>query len=135
MADRKIALIIRLDLAPWQKMNVTAFLASGVVAEHPEIIGAPYEDGDGTLYARLSGTPILIYGGEGPALNRALERALARAIRPALYTEEMFKTGNDDDNRAVVKAVKRADMKLAGLAVLGERKIVDKILDGLKFHP
>jgi hypothetical protein len=55
-------------------------------------------------------------------------------VRPALYTEDMFKTTHDAANREVVKAVARADLDLVGLAVRAERKVVDKILDGLKFH-
>ena len=30
--DTKIAIAVRADLEPWQKLNVTAFLASGVAA-------------------------------------------------------------------------------------------------------
>jgi hypothetical protein len=33
--DTKIALIIRNDLAAWQKLNVAAFLASGIAAAFP----------------------------------------------------------------------------------------------------
>jgi hypothetical protein len=33
-----------------------------------------------------------------------------------------------------VKALARADLNLVGLALRAERKVVDKILDGLKFH-
>jgi hypothetical protein len=69
-----------------------------------------------------------------PALSRALERALARDVKPAVYTEEMFRTTHDAANRAVVKAVIRADLNLVGLAMRAERKVIDKILDGLKFH-
>ena len=67
-------------------------------------------------------------------MSRALERALARNVKPALYTEDMFKTTHDEANRAAVKAVARADLNLVGLAVRAERKVVDKIMDGLKFH-
>ena len=31
MFDTKIAIVVREDLAVWQKLNVTAFLTSGVV--------------------------------------------------------------------------------------------------------
>jgi hypothetical protein len=133
--DTKIAILIRTDLEAWQKLNVAAFLASGIAAAFPECIGAPYEDGSGTLYHALIGQPILIYGApDGAALSRALERALARNVKPALYTEDMFKTTHDDANRAAVKAVARADLDLVGLAVRAERKLVDKIVDGLRFH-
>jgi hypothetical protein len=132
--DTKIAVVVRTDLEPWQKLNVTAFLAGGIAAAFPECIGAPYEDGSATKYLSLIGQPILIYGADGAALTRALERALARNVTPAMYTADMFTTTHDEANRAAVKAVARADLNLVGLAVRAERKVIDKIVDGLKFH-
>ena len=38
--DTKVVLVVREDLASWQKLNVTAFLATGIAAAAPEIIGA-----------------------------------------------------------------------------------------------
>ena len=132
--DTKIAVVIRTDLAPWQKLNVAAFLTSGIAAAFPGCIGEPYQDGSGTPFLALIGQPILIYGADGPALSRALERALARGVTPAVYTEEMFKTTHDAANREAVRAVQRADLNLVGLAMRAERKVIDKIADGLKFH-
>src|ERR1700759_288883 len=132
--DTKIAVVVRTDLEPWQKLNVTAFLAGGIAAAFPECIGAPYEDGSGTKYQPLIGQPILVYGADRAALTRALERALARNVTPAVYTEDMFNTTHDEANRATVKAVVRADLNLVGIAVRAERKVLDKIVDGLKFH-
>jgi hypothetical protein len=132
--DTKIAVVIRADLEVWQKLNVASFLAGGLAATFPECVGEPYEDGSGTIYLALIGQPILIYGADRPALSRALERALTRNVTPAVYTEAMFKTTHDAANRAVVKAVARADLDLVGLAMRAERKVIDKIVDGLKFH-
>jgi len=132
--DTKVALVIRPDLEAWQKLNVAAFLSSGIAAVFPECVGAPYEDGSGTRYHALIGQPILIYAADRPALSRALERALARDVKPAVYTEDMFSTTHDEANREAVKAVIRADLNLVGLAFRAERKVVDKIVDGLKFH-
>src|ERR1700720_4533543 len=83
--DTKIAVVIRTDLEAWQKLNVASFLAGGIAAQFPECIGAPYEDGTGTKYLSLIGQPILIYGADRAALSRALERALARNVTPAVY--------------------------------------------------
>jgi hypothetical protein len=132
--DTKIAVVIRTDLEAWQKLNVASFLAGGIAAAFPECIGEPYQDGSRTPYLSLFGQPILIYGGDRAALTRALERALARNVKPAVYTEDMFKTTHDAANRAAVRAVIRADPNLAGLAMRAERKAIDKIVDGLKFH-
>ena len=132
--DTKIAVVIRTDLETWQKLNVASFLTGGIAAAFSECIGEAYEDGSGTRYLALIGQPILIYGADRAALSRGLERALARNVTPALYTEEMFTTTHDAANRAAVKAVGRGDLNLVGLALRAERKVVDKILDGLKFH-
>ena len=132
--DTKIAVVIRTGLEAWQKLNVAAFLAGGIAAAFPECIGDAYEDGSGTRYLSLIGQPILIYGADRAALSRALDRALARNVTPAVYTEDMFKTTHDEANRAAVKAVARADLNLVGLALRAERKVIDKIVDGLKFH-
>lgn len=132
--DTKIALIIRSDLQAWQKLNVAAFLASGIAAAYPPCIGEPYEDASGGRYHALIGQPILIYGADGAGLARALERATARDVKAAVYTEGMFKTTHDAANRAAVRAVPRAELNLVGLAFRAERKLIDKVVDGLKFH-
>jgi len=133
--ETKIAVVIRTDLEAWQKLNVASFLTSGVAAAFPECIGEPYEDGSGTQYLALIGQPILIYGAtDRAALSRALERALARNVTPAIYTEEMFSTTHDAANRGAVRAVARADLNLVGIAMRAERKVIDKIVDALKFH-
>jgi len=132
--DTKIAVVVRSDLEVWQKLNVASFLCGGIAAAFRECVGEPYEDGSGTRYLPLIGQPILIYGADRSALSRALERALARNVQPALYTKDMFKTTHDAANRAAVRAVERTDLNLVGLAMRAERKVIDKIVDGLKFH-
>ncbi|TPQ28456.1 DUF2000 domain-containing protein [Bradyrhizobium guangdongense] len=132
--DTKIAVVIRTDLQAWQKLNVAAFLTSGIASAYPACIGDAYEDASGTKYLSLIGQPILIYGADGPALTRALDRALTRNVTPAVYTEDMFKTTHDAANREAVRAVARTDLNLVGIAMRAERKVIDKIVDGLKFH-
>src|SRR3979411_2793576 len=97
--DTKIAVVIRTDLEVWQKLNIAAFLTSGIAEAFPGCIGEPYQDGSGTPYLSLIGQPILIYGADRPALTRALERALARNVTPAAYTEELFQPTHDAPTR------------------------------------
>ena len=132
--DTKIALVIRDDLQAWQKLNVAAFLAGGIAAAFPNCVGDPYEDGSGSRYHALIGQPILIYGADKAALTRALDRAFARSMKAAVATEDMFKTTHDASNREVVRAVQRTDLNLVGLAFRADRKVIDKVVDGLKFH-
>jgi mannose-6-phosphate isomerase-like protein (cupin superfamily) len=64
MFDTKIAIVLRNDLAMWQKLNVTAFLTSGIVGAHPGILGEPYEDAGGNTYSPLVIQPIIVRSAE-----------------------------------------------------------------------
>ena len=133
--DTKIAIAVRADLEPWQKLNVTAFLASGIAASAEDIMGKPYEDASGNTYLELFRQPVVVYSADGPTLSQAHRRALAREMPMAVYTMDMFVTGNDDDNRAAVRAVPAAELQFAGLALHGPRNAVDKIFKGATLHP
>jgi hypothetical protein len=39
MFDTKISIVVREDLATWQKLNVVAFLMSGVIGANAGLIG------------------------------------------------------------------------------------------------
>jgi hypothetical protein len=133
--ETKIAIVVREDLAVWQQLNVTAFLASGIAAAFDDTIGKPYEDGSGNRYLELFRQPVLVYAGDTAALGAVRERAVSREMATAIYTEDMFSTGHDEANRAVVRDVPAAELRLAGIAVYGPRNAVDKVCRGLTLHP
>ncbi|MEV7284584.1 DUF2000 domain-containing protein [Streptomyces sp. NPDC093252] len=133
--DTKIAVLLRDDLATWQRLNVTAFLVSGLGTELPEVIGEPYADADRVAYLRMFRQPVLVFEGTEETLRAAHTRALTRALPRALFTADLFTTGNDRDNRSAVRAVGTADLDLVGLAVYGPRNAVDKVMKGARMHP
>jgi len=132
--DTKIAIAVQEDLAAWQKLNVTAFLASAVAGGAPEAIGEPYADADGTEYLPMFRQPVLVFEGSKETLTKAYERAISRGVALSVFTADLFATGNDRDNRAAVRAVRAADLDLAGMAVYGPRGVVDKIVKGARMH-
>jgi hypothetical protein len=134
--DTKIAVVLLADLAVWQKANVTAFLVSGIAGSDPSTVGEPYVDGSGTEYLPMFRQPVLVFAADAAGLRRAYERALAREVpQLAIYTRELFATGHDEANRAVVAAVPAEELDLVGLALRADRKVVDKVLDKLRPHP
>jgi hypothetical protein len=132
--DTKLAVLLRDDLATWQRLNVTAFLVSGLAAAHPELIGEPYADADGTRYLPMFGQPVMVFEGSKEVLTSAHAKALARAWAIPVFTSDLFGTGNDRDNRAAVRAVPRDQLDLVGIAVHGPRNAVDKVLKGAHLH-
>jgi hypothetical protein len=131
--DTKIAVLLRDDLETWQKLNVTAFLCSGVAA-NPELLGEPYADADGTAYLPMFRQPVLVFEGDKETLTAAHERAVRRGLPVAVFTAELFATGHDEANRAAVAAVPGTGLDLVGLAVHGPRNAVDKVLKGTTLH-
>jgi hypothetical protein len=132
--DTKIAVLLRDDLATWQRLNVTAFLVSGIAGRTPELLGADYEDADGTPYLPMFRQPVMVFEGDRATLTAAHTRALDRGVRPTIFTADLFATGNDDDNRAAVRAVGRDKLDLVGLALHAPKNTVDKILKGAHLH-
>jgi hypothetical protein len=133
--DVKVAVVVRDDLAIWQKLNVTAFVVSGLGSQHPELVGQPYLDGSDVEYLPMLAQPVVVLAGGQARIDRAFRRARARVLSMAVYTDDLFATGNDVDNHAAVRAVPTDDLRLAGFSVAGDRRDVDKALDKLRLHP
>lgn len=131
--DTKIAVVLRDDLLPWQELNVTAFLVSGVAA-NPELLGEPYEDADGQRYLPLLRQPVVVLTADAATLSRAHAKVVSRGLPLAVYTLEMFSTGHDAANRAAVAAVPTDALDLVGIAVHGPKNAVDKSLKGSRLH-
>jgi hypothetical protein len=133
--DTKIAVVLRDDLAVWQKTNVTAFLVSGIAGTVEGVVGEPYRDASGNEYLPMFVQPVLVYEADGAALRRAYERAMSRDVTPAVYTNELFATNHDKANRAAVAGVAADELDLVGMAFRADRKTVDKVVDRLRLHP
>jgi hypothetical protein len=134
--DTKVAVVVRDDLATWQRLNVTAFLISGVTAEAGNgVVGQDYVDADGRRYLPLLVQPVLVFEAGAAKLRTVRERAERRGVTLAIYTTEMFATGNDDDNRAAVRAVATDDLDLVGVALRAPHRDADAVLRGLDRHP
>ncbi|RBW52571.1 DUF2000 family protein [Ruegeria sp. A3M17] len=134
MFDTKIAIIVRDDLATWQKLNVTAFLMSGIAGANADIIGAPYRDRDGNFHLPMSVQPVIVLSGAANVLANIRNRARDRGVETVAYVEEMFATGHDDANRAVFAEHGPDEHNTVGIALRAEKKIVDKITKGAKMH-
>lgn len=134
MFDTKITIVLREDLAAWQKLNVTAFLASGLVGAQEGLLGERYEDAAGNFYHALAIQPMIVLSVDAEAIGRVYRRAMERKVRLSLYIDDMFTTGHDAANRAAVKRYRPEEMKVAGLALRADRKLVDKITRGARMH-
>lgn len=133
--DTKIAMVVREDLAVWQKLNVTAFLTTGIVGATDGLLGEPYEDAAGNTYHRLAIQPMIVLAADAVTIRSIYVRALERGVRLSLYIEDMFRTGHDAANRETVKRCRPDEMNVVGLALREDTKLVDRITKGARMHP
>ncbi len=134
--DTKAAVVVRDDLAAWQRLNVCAFLMSAITAHAgPDAIGEDYIDADGARYLPMLRQPVLVFVASAGKLTTAARRARERELPVAIYTAELFTTGHDAANRAAVAAVPTAALDLVGLALRAPHKAADGVLRGLSRHP
>jgi hypothetical protein len=132
--DTKIAVVLRNDLPTWQKLNVTAFTVSGIAGTVPDVVGEQYEDGSGNRYLPMFKQPVMVFEASAEQIQRAYLRAMKEGVPFSVFTEDLFTTGNDIDNRAAVIAKRSEELKVVGMALRERKKLVDKILDGIKLH-
>lgn len=134
MFDTKVALLVRNDLAVWQRLNVVAFLASGVAAAAPEMMGAPYTDASGNCYGAMLGQPVLVFEADIAGLQAAHRKGLERELTLIPYVHAMFSTDDDEANRQAFLAEDADNLNLVGLALSGPKKALDKAIKGLSLH-
>ena len=132
--ETKVAILVEPDLAVWQKLNVAAFLATGIACAAPGAMGEPYEDAAGRRHAPLLGQPILILAATPEVLLRAYRQAIERGLTRAVYVRAMFSTGHDAANRAAFRAEPLDRPDLVGLALRGPKRDVDKATKGAVLH-
>jgi hypothetical protein len=132
--DKRVAVVLLEDLATWQKLNVTAFLATGIADAAPDAMGEPYVDAAGNGYARLLGQPIMIHAANQQILRRVREQALQRHLQCAAYVRAMFESGHDEANREAFLLDPADAMDLVGIAVRGPAKDIQRAVKGAPLH-
>jgi hypothetical protein len=134
MFETKIAIVVRDDLVTWQKLNVVAFLTSGIVGANNGLLGEPYRDAADNTYNALVVQPMIVLSADADTIRAIYRRAMERGARLSLYIEDMFSTGHDAANREAVRQYTPEAMKVVGLALREDRKIVDKTTKGARMH-
>ena len=98
--DTKVAVVLRDDLLPWQELNVTAFLTSGIATSAADLTGEPYRDKEvwGEIRAKVRQTL------ERQRLQaRAYKAAADRNLGQRNRSHGLFVAGDDDDDASTFR--------------------------------
>lgn len=135
MYDKKVAIVIKEGLLPWQKLNVVSFLAGSIAIQFPETHGEDFITADNVRFLPFIKHPTLIYKAENSEkMQRAFRRSRDRELAIGIYTQPLFDTRSGEESVKEIASHTIDDLDLVGIIIYGENKKVDKALDGLKFH-
>ena len=98
------------------------------------MLGENYVDGSGRTYLPMIRQPIMIFAGSAEQIRAVYDGAVGSDAAFSIYTAELFSTPHDEANRAAVKARRSEELDLVGLALRGPKKLMDKLLKGLRLH-
>lgn len=85
------------------------------------IIGQPYLDKNGVQYLPMSQQPIMIHSSNSERMNELLQKAIKKDVVISIYTEELFHTYNDEDNRVMVSKYQTQELNLVGIGIRGKK--------------
>ena len=74
--DTKIAIVVRADLPVWQKLNMTAFLASGIAIFTDPLFGTGHDEANRAALAALPPDQMTIAGFAVHGPKNDVDRAL-----------------------------------------------------------
>jgi hypothetical protein len=104
------------------------------IASLPDVLGENYVDASGRTYLPMIRQPIMIFAGSAEQIRAVYDSAVGTDAAFSIYTAELFSTPHDEANRAAVKARRSEELDLVGLALRGRKKLLEKVLQGLRLH-
>ena len=131
MFDTKVALIVRDDLAAWQKLNVVAFLATAS-PKRPKRSASLTRMRRDAADAML-GQPMLVFSADLNGLQAAHRRALSRELTIVPYVHAMFRPGTTRPTATCFGPAMRRISTSSGWRCAAE-EAVDKAVKGLALH-
>lgn len=126
--DKKIAIAISDHLLIEQKLQVVAFLTSGLVAQHSDVMGAPYEDFEGNLFSPVMKCYPHIHCVDEMAIGNMHHRAISQSIMITVFVEEWFGMADDEARRAIFQHFDPNTVNVVGMAIYAPRDTVAQVL-------
>lgn len=130
----KTAILLLDSMPSWKKLNVTAFLATGIGDASPEAMGEKYSDSLGREYTRLFEQPIVVFSASQDVLREALSIGHDKGLTCSAYVHSMFEQSNGVQGRRVFQEEEANCLDLVGVALRGPRKDVDRATKNALLH-
>jgi hypothetical protein len=127
--SRRMAIVVRKDIEPWQATNTIAHIAAklGRAAEQFET-GESFITNEGFAIPRNSQYPIIVFQTEGAEKLRSLLTEIRANNLPYLaYIREMIDFESDEELQAAVGQKKESELEYLGVGAFGDNDLLKKL--------
>lgn len=111
--------------------NAAAVIALTVGQRHPGLVGAPLIDASGFAHPGLIPIGIAVLAASQDELTAIRNKGLSVTCDVVDFPEQGQQTTHYDDFREAVSTVATEDLRYVGVALIGERKPIGKIVANL----
>lgn len=112
--------------------NAAAVIALTLGQQFPKLVGEPLVDASGTKHPGLIPIGIPVLSAEGCALAKLRRTALEQGCKIVSFPIQGQQTTNYEAFRAAVAEIEEDDLQYVGIALVGAKKPVRKLVAKLK---
>ncbi|AJK49128.1 DUF2000 domain-containing protein [Burkholderia plantarii] len=130
LAERCV-IVVDGRLPPGRAANAAAVLALTVGQRQPALVGAPLVDASGLVHPGLIPIGITVLAAEADALSAIRDKAAAAGCDVVDFPVQGQQTTDYAAFGAAVAEVATADLRYVGIALVGARKAIGKLVANL----
>ncbi len=130
-SPERCVIVIDNELPVGRAANAAAVLALTVGARHPMLVGPPLVDADGVAHPGLIPIGIAVLAGPASQLSEIRARALESGCDVVDFPVQGQRTTNYSSFVDDVSQVKTDDLAYVGVALVGAKKPISKIVANL----
>ena len=127
----RCVIVVDAGLPSGRAANAASVIALTVGARHPGLVGAPLVDATGFAHPGLIPIGIAVLSAEQGELNTLRAKGLEMGCDVIDFPVQGQQTTNYEGFRDAVAAVRTDDLRYVGLALVGEKKPISKVVANL----
>jgi hypothetical protein len=132
MQPSRCIIVIDQNLPIGRSANAAAVMALTVGARHPRLVGGPLVDASGFNHPGLIPIGISILAAPCEALNVIRQKGLSAGCDVVDFPVEGQQTNNYETFQEAVLQIPPDSISYTGVALIGEKKTINKIVGSLK---
>ena len=127
----RCVILVDVELSPGRAANAAAVIALTVGQRHPQLVGAPLVDRSGHEHPGLIPIGITVLAAEQPFLSQVRDKGIEAGCDVVDFPVQGQQTTNYQAFIEQVALTEQAALQYVGIALMGERKTISKIVANL----